>query len=58
MVDTTAYSILIFYGILAIVCAIIGQYFDKKNGFSNGYVVGTIINLVLWFMVGRKMAKA
>jgi len=57
MVSTNAYGILVFYGLLAIICAAIGQHFDKKNGFSNGYVVGTIINLVLWFTVGRKMAK-
>ena len=52
-----AYAILVFYGLLAIICAVVGQHFDKKNGFSNGYVIGTIINLVLWFTAGRKMAK-
>ncbi len=57
MVSATAYGILVFYGLLAIICAAVGHHFDKKNGFSNGYVVGTIINLVLWFTVGRKMAK-
>ena len=57
MVSATAYGILVFYGLLAIICAVVGQHFDKKNGFSNGYVIGTIINLVLWFTAGRKMAK-
>ena len=56
MINTTAYGILIFYGLLAIIGAAIGSHFDKKNGFSNGYVVGTILSLVLWFTVGRKMA--
>ncbi len=57
MVSGTAYGILVFYGLLAIFCAVVGHHFDKKNGFSNGYVVGTIINLVLWFTAGRKIAK-
>jgi len=56
MVNTTAYSILIFYGLLAIIGATIGNHFCKKNGFSDGYVVGTALSLVLWFTVGRKMA--
>ena len=57
MTDTTAYGILIFYGLLAIIGAAIGDHFDKTNGFSNGYVAGTVLSLVLWFTVGRKMAK-
>ena len=52
----TAYGILIFYGLLAIIGAAIGNHFDKKNGFSNGYVAGTVLSLVLWFTAGRKMA--
>ena len=56
MVNTTAYGILIFYGLLAIIGAAIGNQFDKKSGFSNGYVAGTVLSLVLWFTAGRKMA--
>jgi len=56
MVNATAYGILIFYGLLAIIGATIGNHFCKKNGFSDGYVVGTVLSLVLWFTVGRKMA--
>ena len=56
MVNATAYGILIFYGLLAIIGATIGNHFCKKNGFSDGYVVGTALSLVLWFTVGRKMA--
>ena len=54
---TNAYGILAFYGVLAIITAAIGHYFDQKNGFSNGYVAGVVISLVLWFTVGKKMAK-
>jgi hypothetical protein len=56
MVNATAYGILIFYGLLAIIGATIGNHFCKKNGFSDGYVVGTALSLVLWFTAGRKMA--
>ena len=58
MVDFTAYAVIAFYGLLAIITAAIGNHLDNKNGFSNGYVVGVILSLVLWFTVGRKMAKA
>ena len=44
------------YGLLAIIGATIGNHFCKKNGFSDGYVVGTALSLVLWFTAGRKMA--
>jgi len=57
MALTDAYGILVFYGILAIITATIGHYFNKKNGFSNGYVAGVIISLALWFTAGRKMAN-
>uniref|UniRef100_A0A6C0ELX2 Uncharacterized protein n=1 Tax=viral metagenome TaxID=1070528 RepID=A0A6C0ELX2_9ZZZZ len=56
MINITAYGILIFYGLLAIIGAAIGSHFDKTNGFSNGYIAGTALSLVLWFTVGRKMA--
>lgn len=52
-----AYGILGIYGYLLIIFAAIGNYFDKKNGFSNGFVFATILNLVLWFTFGRKIAK-
>ena len=57
--DTSlAYLIMIFYGLILILSATIGNYFDKKNGFSNGFVFGSILNLILWFTAGRKLVKA
>jgi hypothetical protein len=58
MVKSEAYGILVFYGLLVIAAAALGNYFEKKNGFSNGYVAGTVLCLILWFSVGRKMAGA
>lgn len=51
---TRAYGILVFYGILAIVTAAIGHYIDKKNGFSNGYIAGVVISVLLWLTYGKK----
>ena len=52
-----AYMIILFYGLLATFTATIGHFFDKKNGFSNGYVAGVVLSLLLWFNVGKKMSK-
>ena len=57
MDDSMAYGILIFYGLLSMFTAFVGKYLDPKNGFSNGYVFGNILSLILWFTVGKKAAK-
>ena len=51
---TRAYGILVFYGILAIITAAIGHYIDTRNGFSNGYIVGVVMSVILWFSYGKK----
>jgi hypothetical protein len=56
MSTTTAYGILVFYGLLTLLASTIGHYFDKKSGFSNGYVIGSVISLGLWFTVGKKIS--
>jgi len=50
---TTAYSVLVFYGILAIVAAAIGNYFYGEIGFTYGYVIGVLVSIGLWFTVGK-----
>ena len=27
----------------------------NRNGYERGYIIGTIISVVLWFTVGKKM---
>lgn len=51
---TRAYGILVFYGILAIITAAIGHFLDKKSGFTNGYIAGVVISVILWFSYGKK----
>ena len=53
----TAYIVLAFYALLMSVTASIGYNMDKVNGFTNGYIVGMVISLVLWFTMGKKYAK-
>lgn len=55
---TRAYGILIFYGVLSIITAAIGHRFDKSSGFSNGYLVGVVISVALWFSYGKKASGA
>jgi hypothetical protein len=49
-----AYLILFFYFIVMTVSATVGHYVDNREGFTNGYVIGIVISLTLWFMVGEK----
>jgi hypothetical protein len=50
----TAYLILLIYFLIMVVSATVGFYMDNKKGFTNGYVVGIVISLCLWFLVGEK----
>ena len=52
-----AYGILLFYTVLMIISATIGWYYGGPDGFTNGYIIGIIISLVLWFTYGEKMAN-
>ena len=52
-----AYGVLIFYALLMMATATVGYKMDKKNGFTNGYIVGMILSVVLWFTVGKKYSN-
>jgi hypothetical protein len=49
-----AYSILVFYSILAIITATIGHFFDKKNGLIYGWIGGMSLSIFLWFAYAQK----
>jgi len=53
----TAYGVLVFYALLMMATATVGYNMDKTNGFTNGYIVGILISLGLWFTVGKKYSK-
>lgn len=52
-----AYLILLFYFVLMVVGATVGHQFDKKDGFTYGYLAGIVVSVVLWFQYGKKMSK-
>ena len=49
--------VMIFYALLSgVVAPYIGYNFKGKSGLGQGYVVGTVLSLILWFTVGKKYA--
>jgi len=53
MENSNAYLVLVFYAVLAIVAAAIGQKIKPGEGFTNGYLVGLILSIVLWYGYGK-----
>ena len=52
------WQIMFFYAILScFIMPYIGYYFMGLKGLGNGYVIGTIVSLILWFSVGKKMSN-
>jgi hypothetical protein len=35
----------------------LGYYITGVKGLGQGYIVGTVVSLILWFVVGKKMSK-
>lgn len=53
-------GIMLFYILLSYVLFPLGFYYlvDKSlSSAGNGFIVGSIISIVLWLSVGRKMIK-
>lgn len=53
-------GIMLFYILLSYVLFPLGFYYLVNKSLSsagNGFVVGSILSLVLWLSVGRKMVK-
>ena len=56
--NTMFWMIMFFYALLScFIMPALGYYFMGTSGLGNGYVVGTILSLILWFTVGKKMSK-
>jgi len=54
---TPAYMILLFYCVILFITSTLGYVLDKKNGFTNGMIVGMIVSLYLWFNYGKRMSS-
>jgi len=58
MIFAEFWFVMLFYAILScFIAPSIGYYFKGANGLGQGYIIGTILSLVLWFLVGKKYAK-
>jgi hypothetical protein len=51
-----AYKILLFYCILLFVTSTVGYTMDKKDGFTNGMLVGIVVSVFLWLNYGKSMS--
>ena len=56
--NTMFWMIMFFYALLScFIMPALGYYFMGVSGLSNGYVLGTILSLILWFTAGKKISK-
>ena len=56
--NTEFWQVMIFYAVLScFIMPYLGYYIKGVQGLGQGYIVGTIVSLILWFLVGKKMAK-
>ena len=56
--STMFWQIMFFYALLScFIMPYIGYYFMGLKGLGNGYVIGTIVSLILWFAFGKKMSN-
>jgi len=56
----TFFGIMVFYAVLAyIICPTIGYYLGGRtiNAAGNGFIVGSLISIILWLTVGKKLAN-
>lgn len=50
-------QVMVFYALITyLIFPAIGYYLNKVKGAGNGFVVGSIVSLVLWFMYGKPMS--
>jgi hypothetical protein len=53
----TFWQIMAFYAVLScFIAPLIGYKMKGLSGLGDGYVIGTIISIGLWFTVGKKYA--
>ena len=56
----TFYGIMFFYAVLAyIICPTIGYYLGGHsiNAAGDGFIAGSLLSIVLWLVVGKKLAN-
>jgi hypothetical protein len=55
---TEFWMVVFFYAILSsVIMPLIFCHFRGPSGLGEGYVAGSALSVVLWFIVGKKYAK-
>jgi len=51
------WGIMFFYAILSCFFGpfVFHYFIPNRNGYEIGYIIGTIVSVILWFTVGKKM---
>jgi hypothetical protein len=56
--NTVFWQVMAFYALLAcVIMPLIGYKIKGESGLGQGYVVGSIVCVLLWLTVGKKYAK-
>ena len=51
------WMVMLFYAILScFIMPFLGYYIKGVQGLSQGYILGTVVSVILWFAVGKKMS--
>ncbi len=49
------WSVMIFYALLScFIMPFLGKKFMGQGGLEKGYIMGTVVSMILWFTVGKK----
>jgi len=52
------WMVMFFYALLScFIMPFLGYYIRGVQGLGQGYIVGTVVSVILWFTVGKKIAK-
>lgn len=52
------WMVMFFYAILScFIMPFLGYYIIGVQGLGQGYILGTVVSVILWFAVGKKMSR-
>ena len=55
---TEFWMVMFFYALLScFIMPFLGYYIKGVQGLSQGYILGTVVSVILWFAVGKKMSR-
>jgi divalent metal cation (Fe/Co/Zn/Cd) transporter len=55
--STSFYTVLGFYILLIVICAVIGHFVKENDGVIIGMLLGAILSTILWYSVGKEMVQ-